>query len=313
MTAPELARLLEVSVRTIHRDMEALSTAGVPVTSERGPGGGWCLVEGYRTNLTGLNEAEIRALFLSDPRNLLTDLGLREAADQALLKVLAAIPSMRRMDVERARQRIFVDTSGPGRKDPVPCLPLLQEAVWQERRLDIAYRKVDGEEIRRVVDPLGLVIRGALWYLVAAAEGELRSYRVSRVLEARMLDEPAARPEGFDLEAHWRQSYAEYRAGLPVYRIVVRVAPDALPRAREPWPFSRVEHEEPPDAEGWSRLTFRFEMNWEACEFVLRFGGRMEVLEPPELREMVREATVRALALYSGPPSSSSGSVASKR
>jgi predicted DNA-binding transcriptional regulator YafY len=301
MTAPQLAEMLEVSVRTIHRDMEALGTAGVPVVGERGAGGGWSLVEGYRTNLTGLDQGEIRALFLSDPRNLLTDLGLREAADRALLKVLAAIPSIRRADAERARQRILVDVSGPLRKDPVPCLPLLHEAVWQDRRLAISYRKLDGRHIERVVDPLGLVIRGSIWYLVAASDGEPRTYRVSRVLDARILEEPSSRPEGFDLDSHWRRSYAEFRARLPVYPVVVRVAPGALARARTPWPFTRVHGELPPGADGWPRLSLRFEESWEACEYVLRFGGDIEVLEPAELREMVEQRARAALALYSRP------------
>lgn len=297
MTAPDLARLLEVSVRTIHRDMEALSTAGVPVCAERGPAGGWSLMAGYRTNLTGLNEGEIRALFLSDRRALLADLGLREAADAALVKILAALPSMRRNDAERARQRILVDTSG-GRRDTVPRLPLLQEAVWQDRRLRMTYRTAGGEVVERTVDPLGLVVRGSSWYLVAANDGDLRTYRVSRILTLDVLQDPCRRPPDFDLEEHWRRAYEAFKAQLPTYPVVVRVAPDVLERARQPWPFAQLKVEHPPGDDGWARLDIQFEVVDEACDYVLRFGARMEVLEPPELRRIVGDAAAGAAALY---------------
>ena len=297
MTAPELSRLLEVSVRTIHRDMEALSTAGVPVCAERGPAGGWSLMAGYRTNLTGLNEGEIRALFLSDRRALLSDLGLREAADAALLKILTALPSMRRHDAERARQRILVDTSG-GRRDSVPRLPLLQEAVWQDRRLRMTYRKANGAVVERTIDPLGLVVRGSSWYLVAATDGELRTYRVARILALEVLEEPCLRPPGFDLEEHWRQAFEAFKAQLPTYPAVVRVAPEALARARQPWPFARLTVEHPPAGDGRVRLEIQFEVAEEACDFVLRFGPQMEALEPAQLRRMVAEAAAGAAALY---------------
>src|SRR5262249_53478914 len=156
------------SERTIHRDMGALGAAGVPVTAERGTGGGWRLIEGYRTNLTGLNAAEIRALFLAKPPRLLADLGLDKAAEAALIKLLAALPSGSRQGAEDIRQRIHVDVPGWGRgAESVPCLPALQEAIWQERRARITYEREDAT-VERLVDPLGLVAKGRVWYLVAA-------------------------------------------------------------------------------------------------------------------------------------------------
>src|SRR5215468_2621132 len=182
MTASDLARRMEVCERTIHRDMEALGAAGVPVLADRGSGGGWRLLEGYRTNLTGLNEVEVQALFLSNPPRLLADLGLEKASDAALLKLLAALPAMQRDGAEYVRQRIHVDVAGWRQsEEAVPLLPVLQEAVWRERKLRFTYLRGDGVMVERVVDPLGLVAKGSIWYLVAAVEGEPRSYRISRL------------------------------------------------------------------------------------------------------------------------------------
>src|SRR5262249_39224316 len=208
ITARELASRLEVSERTIHRDMEALSTGGVPVFAERGAGGGWALMEEYKTNLTGLNRAETRSLFLLKPAQLLADLGLEKASDAALIKLLAALPAMQRGDADYAQQRIHIDLSGWNRSEErVPVLPALQEAVWQERRLQLTYeRGGDCGIVERSVDPLGLVAKGSVWYLVGSVEGEIRSYRVSRIREAVVTSESFVRPKGFDLAAYWQES-----------------------------------------------------------------------------------------------------------
>src|SRR5215469_12044094 len=159
ITAGELARRLEVSERTIHRDMEALGIAGIPVVAERGIGGGWSLMEEYRTNLTGLNKAEIQALFLAGPSRLLADLGLEKASDAALIKLLAALPSTNRNDAEYVRQRIHFDVTGWHRADDgVPFLPALQQAIWRERKVLLTYQRGgDCGSVERLADPLGLV------------------------------------------------------------------------------------------------------------------------------------------------------------
>ncbi|HEX8186484.1 MAG TPA: YafY family protein, partial [Blastocatellia bacterium] len=200
ITARELASRLEVSERTIHRDMDALSGAGIPVFAERGSGGGWALMEEYRTNLTGLNKDEIQALFLVNPSRLLADLGLGKASDAALIKLRAALPSVSRDEAEYARQRIYVDLAGWNHsQETIPHLPALQEAIWRERKLRFTYERTGCDGVERLVDPLGLVAKGSAWYLVAAVEGETRSYRISRVKDVEIMDEPCARPEGFDL------------------------------------------------------------------------------------------------------------------
>jgi predicted DNA-binding transcriptional regulator YafY len=303
MTARELAERLEVSERTIHRDMEALSTAGVPVMAERGTGGGWMLMEGYRTNLTGLNEAEIQSLFVTKPSRLLADLRLDKASEAALIKLLAALPSTSRRDAEYARQRIHIDVSGWHRaEETVPSLRTLQEAIWQERKLRFTYQRGEECAAERLVDPLGLVAKGSVWYLVAAVEGAIRSYRVSRVTDARVLDEPCARPADFDLAAYWEQSAAEFETQLPRYHARVRVAPAILPRLRYAGRFARIERVEPPDDDGWSRVALRFDVEEMACEYVLSFGAQIEVLEPLVLREKVIRMAESVIEFYAHQP-----------
>jgi predicted DNA-binding transcriptional regulator YafY len=289
ITSRELARRLEVSERTIHRDMEALGTAGIPVIAERGIGGGWSLLEEYRTNLTGLNKAETQALFLPGPSRLLTDLGLEKASDAALIKLLAALPSINRGDAEYIRQRIHIDITGWHRPDEsIPFLPTIQEAIWQERKLLMTYaRGPDCNAVERLVDPLGLVAKGSVWYLVATVDGEARSYRVSRIREAVPTEQRSARPAGFDLASYWHQSAAAFKNSLPQYQALLRVAPEVLPRLGYAGRFARIEHVDPPGADGWSKVRMRFQFEQEACEYVLSFGDRIMAVEPEALREKV--------------------------
>ncbi len=294
-TTTELAKRLEVSPRTIYRDMEALTAAGVPVYAERGSKGGWRLLEEYRTNLTGLSQSEITALFALKPAQLLSDLGLSKAGEHALIKMLAALPSAQRQGAEYARQRILVDIQRY--QESVPLLPRLQEAVWQDRKLWLLYEPINGKPAERTVDPLGLVVKGSVWYLVAAREGELRTYRVSRILGARVLDEPALRPADFDLETYWRKARAEYRAQIPTYRIKVRILEKVLARTNPASHWGHLEHSEPV-GDGWLIAHIRFEYPEQALGWVLGAGVAVEVLEPLEFRQQVIETLGMALELY---------------
>lgn len=299
LTARELACRLEVSDRTIYRDMEALSTAGIPVIAERGKGGGWFLLEAYQTNLTGLNLAEIQALFLPKPAHLLSDLGLHQAFEAALIKLLAALPSMYRRDAEYVHQRIHVDAAGwrPSEEN-ISSFPTLQEAIWQECKLHFTYQRSDRAIVERFVDPLGLVAKGSVWYLVAAVEGEVRSYRVSRVQDAKVSDQPCDRPQGFNLSAYWERSSADFQANLPRYPAIVRVAPVILPRMQYAGRFARIEQVDPPDAEGWMKVYIQFDVEEEACSYVLGFGPQIEVVEPHALREKVIHLARSVVAFY---------------
>ena len=286
VTARELAKRLEVSERTILRDMEALSGSGVPVVAERGAAGGWSLLEEYQTKLTGLSAAEIQSLFLARPARLMADLGLKREAEAAFIKLQASLPAGSRQQAEFARQRILIDTSGwrdPG--ESIASLPVLLDALWQERKVRFSYRRVLCEASERVADPLGLVAKGSAWYLVARVDGEPRTYRVSRISDAAVLGEASARPADFDLASYWERSAAEFREKLPRFYATFLVDPPAMRWVRyRGW---RLEEEA---TEGDRvRVRLRFDIEDEAVQFALSLAGEAEVVEPRELRRKVLE------------------------
>ena len=211
MTARELAEQLEVSERTIYRDMEALGIAGIPVCAERGPGGGCFLIDGYQTKLTGLNEAEVRALFLFKLARPLADLGLNKALEDAMLKLSAALPAEQRGDAEQVRQRIHLDMEDWSRNEPpVPHLQTIQEAIWHDRKLLISYDEGCKLCQDHLIEPYGLVSKANTWYVVAAVAGEQRVFCVSHIHAAVPSEEHFTRAVSFDLSSFW----TTYRAQL---------------------------------------------------------------------------------------------------
>jgi predicted DNA-binding transcriptional regulator YafY len=295
LTARELARRLEVSERTILRDMDALSASGVPVTAERGPAGGWGLLDDYQTKLTGLSPAEIQALFLSRPARLMADLGLKQPSEAALIKLEASLPERARELAEFARRRILVDSSGW--RDPaesVACLPLLLDALWRNRQVRFVYSRVFGEAGERTADPLGLVAKGSVWYLVAHVDDGLRTYRVSRISNAGVLDAPCRRPGDFDLAAYWENAASEFREKLPRYYATYLVEPGVMRWARyRGW---RLEEE---SQEGHRvRIRLRFDAEAEAVQFALSFAGDVEVVEPRDLRAKVLSGAQAIIERY---------------
>jgi predicted DNA-binding transcriptional regulator YafY len=300
LTSDALAQRLEVSARTVMRDMDALCAAGVPIVAGRGPGGGWSLDPGWRTNLTGLDAAEVNAVFLAQPPRVLADLGLAGAAERATVKLLASLPAVQRDRAALMRERLHVDLAGwSGQRDDPAWLPLVQEAVWQDRRLSIRYRPLSGEGGERTVDPLGLVAKGSAWYLVARSVGarhavplpgaggdEMRTYRVSRIEEARLLDERVERPADFDLAAHWKRSSASLMERRPVYAATLAVDPRVSGWLRSWGGLWKVERSETtPD--GRVVLDMRFEREEEALFLALGLGTLALVLQPETLRARV--------------------------
>ncbi len=211
MTGRELAQKLEVSERTVHRDMEALSAAGVPVYAMRGAHGGWQLDEDWRTQVPGLDEAELRALLMAQPR-MLGDKRLAAAADRAIGKLMASLPRSLRERASSIRDRLFIDTTGwRGTTENLSMLAIVQDAVAQDRKLSFWYWRAGRERVERIVDPLGLVAKGSTWYLFAVTDRGYRTYRVSRMEEAKLLDAPSTRPSNFNLETAWKLSAEEFR------------------------------------------------------------------------------------------------------
>lgn len=299
-TARELAERLEVSARTIHRDMEALSASGVPVYADRGQTGGWKLAEGYRTNLTGLKSNEMSALLLAAP-TLLADLGLLQPFENAVEKLLASAPAVLKGDAEYARERLHVDGAGWHQSsEPTAQLQIVQEALWLERKLRIKYqRSGDGETVERIVLPLGLVAKRSTWYLVAQAEQEFRTYRVSRVVDAEMLDERFDRPNGFNLAAYWQQSTEEFKMNLPRYTARLLVTKTTVARLKRE-NYVTVIQCSPSERDEWYEATLQFHTLETAGESVLGFGDGAVVLEPVELRDYVLGQARNILERYEG-------------
>ncbi len=302
LPAWKLAEELEVSERTIYRDLEALSTAGVPVYAERGPGGGVALVDSYRTDLTGLNADESRALLMLSIPAPLADLGVGQELKGALLKLAASLPSGRRQDEGWVRQRIHLDSSWWFQDEPAPHLRALHQAVWQDCLLEITYRHEQrGITTVQVVEPYGLVAKASVWYLVAAREGRPRVYRAGRVVQARMLEQRFERPADFDLAAFWEVWCEEFEHNRPDYPVRVRVSPALAPLL--PLYFGdgiqqQLAQAGPPDEHGWLRLTLNFESLEAARDRLLDFGRAVEVLEPAPLRLSLVDVAEQIVAFY---------------
>lgn len=294
LTAGALAELLDVSERTIQRDMEALSLAGIPVYADRGIGGGWSLLEGFATQLTNLTPTEIETLFLAKPASLLLDLGMAKAANTALDKLLPLLPALHRREAEVMRQRIHIDLLDlPCTAEQATFLPLLQSAIRQERQVQIRYQMSNGAMIEARVAPLGLVARGSLWYLVASYEKQGESaigvYRVTRVHAAQITNHPVHRPKDFDLATCWEEQFAALMVGRNRYEVIVSIHSSIVPRLRSSgWLVATPQGAPaPPTSAEWSTIGLRFATAEEACEYLLAFGPKVEVLAPLALREMV--------------------------
>jgi predicted DNA-binding transcriptional regulator YafY len=310
MTATELAHELEVSVRTIHRDVEELSAAGVPIFAERGPLGGIRLVDGYRTRLTGMTADEAEALFLSGVAGPAAQLGLGTVVAAAQLKVMAALPPELRSRASRIVQRFHLDAAGWFQADePVPHLATLSTGVWENRTLAIEYDR-GNEVVERVIGPLGLVLKGGIWYVIATVEGQIRTYRASRVVTARVLDDPVERPDDFDLAAYWAESSAAYERDTPRVVVDVRVREDQAWRINQVFGRGTVaasERVEETDHPGTIRLRLRLGYPDEAPGMLLAVGPNLEVVGPDEVREKLVLLATRIAERYRQPTAPEAG------
>lgn len=294
LTGRELARRLEVSLRTVHRDMEALSASGVPVFALRGARGGWQLDEDWRTRVPGLDEAELQALLMAQPR-VVGDPRLARAARTALEKLLAALPVSLRERASSMQKRLHVDTTGwSGTPEDLSTLPVVQAAVSADRKLALRYWPAGREAAERVVEPLGLVAKGTTWYLVAGTPGGLRTFRVSRIEQARLLDEACERPAGFDLAAYWQASAEELRRRRQRYEARLRLEPGAAASFQR-WRTTAAPPASETASDGWVTLQVQFDDEEQASFVVLGLGAKVDVLEPESLRRSVAAGHAAAL------------------
>ncbi|XVV37650.1 helix-turn-helix transcriptional regulator [Streptomyces sp. CA-100214] len=286
MTARQLADELEVSVRTVYRDVDALGAAGIPLYGAAGHAGGYRLVDGYRTRLTGLTVDEAQAAFLVALPGAAAELGLGEALAGALLKLRTALPAELRAHAERIQSGFLLDAPGwYGDVDPVPHLAVVAAAVWARRAVMLRYRRWRApEEIERRVEPYGLVLKAGRWYLVADGPSGIRTYRVDQIIGVRPLAEEFVIPEGFDLAGCWKAFQTDFRARLHTADALVRLTPEGARRLGVT-----------PAGDGWTQARVPIESIDHAHRDFLRLGADVEVLAPAELRDRIAE-TARTLA-----------------
>jgi predicted DNA-binding transcriptional regulator YafY len=301
-TAAELAEELGVSLRTVYRDLEALGSAGIPISTERGPGGGCRLLHGYRTRLTGLDSGEAEALFLAGLPGPAAELGLGSLLARAQRKVLAALPERLRAAASLADQRFHFDAHGWFQPVPEhPALETLAAAVWSDRRVRFDYERPGGARVTRDVDALALGLKAGLWYLVGRIGGDLRVYRVSRISAVSVGEVEFARDAGFDLSAFWAEWVTRFETGLAAIEVIVRVAPSAVDWVERLGDAARRAPAVPQptlDGDGWQRRTLVFEKLEYAESALFGMGAALEVVAPDELRARVRARAAEVTALY---------------
>lgn len=302
MTAAQLAEELEVSVRTVYRDVEALGAAGVPLYGDAGHAGGYRLLDGYRTRLTGLTADEAEALFLAGAPGAAAQLGLGSVLAAAQLKVRAALPPELRAHADRISGRFHLDAPGwYADADETPYLPAVADAVWNSRALHVLYRRWrEPTDVERRLEPYGLVLKAGRWYVVAGPGP--RTYRVDQILRLDDAGEEFTRPDDFDLPGYWAAYQRDFHHRLRPGRAVVRLAPGVALTG------TAAATEGRPGEDGWTTVTVAIESLDHAHAEFLRLGSGIEVLEPPALRERMAR-TAAELARRYGNPSVTGGNL----
>ncbi|MER6287628.1 helix-turn-helix transcriptional regulator [Streptomyces sviceus] len=300
VTARQLASELEVSVRTVYRDLEALSSAGVPVVASGGPGGGCRLMEGWRSPLLGISAEEATALLAAaSGSGPLERIALGDALAQARLKLLASLPAAGREQADTTASRFHIDPQAWFKPpERVPCLAVLADAVRRDRRLRLTHASRSGAT--GAVDALGLVAKAGVWYLVVRSDRGIRAHRASRITDAELLPDSFDRPTDFDLAAYWARWTAEFEAGLdelPVTVSLTAAGLAALPQVLGDTE-SAARATPDPDEPGRYRLVLRFDDREAACRRLLGFGPDAEVLEPADVRRQLADMAHRTAARY---------------
>jgi predicted DNA-binding transcriptional regulator YafY len=306
MTAGEIAGVLEVSVRTVYRDMESLSEAGVPLYGEAGTGGGYRLLDGYRTRLTGLTADEAQSLFLTSLPGTATELGLGAVVAAAQLKLMAALPEELRDRAGRVRERFHLDApSWYHDPDRTPYLAAVADAVWNELRAEIRYLRWSApHEVGRTVEPYGVVLKGGRWYLVAGGDSGVRTYRVARIVGLRVGSDHFDRPPGFDLTGYWQAHLADFDARRHRDQATVRLSPYAferLPYLMEPTVAQAAARTATPGDDGWTEVVVPIESVEQALPEFLKLGDEAEILAPAGLRAQITRIVAGLARIYGAP------------
>jgi predicted DNA-binding transcriptional regulator YafY len=287
MTAKELAEELGVSRRTILRDINALSFSGIPIYSEGGHGGGIALIEEYRTTLTGLNKSEVQTLFLAHNNHALRDLGLEDAAEQLVMKLLAALPKIHHSTADHIRQRLLIDPTWWWHDHAIsPFWDELQRAVYENRLIETSYENYAGDIAERVLAPYSLICKSSIWYLLAEQDQEFHTFRITRFHSVRVLDQSFARRSDFDLPTYWQEQVKNFESTFGEYRCTLRIHPQYETFVKWLMP-GRWELVADADERGWITLSLVMESDMLAKMLVFGLAGNAEVMSPLELKESV--------------------------
>lgn len=283
MPARSLAQSLNVSERTIYRDVETLSLAGIPIYTIEGRGGGIGLDDSYRVSLAGLNIQEVQALFVSGSSAPLQDLGLATANQQTLLKLLDILPALHRAEADRIRQRIYIDaTDWFSSGSSTPLIPQVQEAVLGDCVVEISYQRTNGEIFQRTIHAYGMVAKASVWYLVGAHDGQFRTYRVSRIQTLRLTGEKFMREPDFDLMKVWQGNLQSFFDSLPQYPVTLHIRAE-----RQKWVSGVLSLESsqlsPTDDADWLAVTVLFDTQEQALTALLGIAHDIRIIAPADL------------------------------
>jgi len=297
LTAKTLSNQLGVTERTIYRDIEALSMAGIPVYTRTGPDGGCFLDDHYRNSLSWFTGAELQTLLYAGSASPLSELGMQQSMDNAVLKLLTLLPNRYQQDAERMKQRLYLDPSGwYGKHDKHPTLPLLKEAVWENLMIECLYETWDSTQQPRTLSPYSLVYKADRWYLVATQDDThmMRTYRVSRFSDVRLLSTFNRDPD-FDIITYWEEASAQFLQRLPSYPVLLRVKPNTLIYFQHMLTGRYDVLEQDDD---WWTIKVHFTVLEEARTSVLGLGTDVEVIQPQELHDAVIEQAQAIVAKH---------------
>ncbi|MGI8316355.1 helix-turn-helix transcriptional regulator [Halobacillus mangrovi] len=300
VSTPELAKELEVSERTIHRDMEALSRAGIPVYSQRGKAGGWRLIDDWKQKLSWLKEKELQLLFLPPADKILTDLDIDISSKEVKNKLLLSLPEPSRQQAKSLWERVYVDmgTWKNTQTDITAAMDTLHDAVMNEQKAKIFYKKANGVEKESMIQPLGLVAKASTWYVVAINEnGDYRSYKVVRISQISIMDDYFERPADFDLASYWKNSKKSFTENLPKFSVEVKVSSSACKRMMFTGRFVTKVSEKVTE-DGWAYVELTFQTEEEAVNFIIGFGDQILVVSPESLISKVTKRAKEVLSLY---------------
>ncbi|WP_158290539.1 helix-turn-helix transcriptional regulator [Halobacillus salinus] len=296
-----LSEELEVSERTIHRDMESLSAAGIPVYAERGAAGGWKLVDNWKQRLSWLKEKEVMALFLPHADKVMKDLDMGISSSEIRDKLLLSVPGETKESAGKLWERIHVDmgTWKSSTSETLPAMDVIKEAVMNDTKVKVTYEKANGDVKESIIKPLGLVAKSSTWYVVLLNEADqFRSYRMDRIKACSSLEEPFERPEDFTLAEYWEASKKKFTKSLPEYAVRIVASPIALQRIQFTGRFVRTTYQGEEREDGWTELELSFNSEEEALGFIVGFGDQVKVCSPVSLQDKVRERAEEIIELY---------------